>query len=60
MWSSIPGYMGDPSLHLERNTLPLFALDIPQKLAKEMTTELYMQKATAVDQACQSGDAART
>lgn len=50
-----PGHTGDPTKYLERNTLPLFALGIPQRLAEEMSVELYLQRANAEAQACQSG-----
>ncbi len=50
-----PGHTGDPSLYLERNTLPLFALGIPQRLAEEMSLELYLQRTNAEAEACQSG-----
>lgn len=52
-----PAHTGDPSKYLERNTLPLFALGIPQRLAEEMSQELYLQRADAVAQACADGSA---
>ncbi|MEM7301792.1 MAG: di-heme oxidoredictase family protein [Pseudomonadota bacterium] len=52
-----PGHTGDPSKFLERNTLPLFALGIPQRLAEEMSVELYAQRDAAKAEACKSGTA---
>ncbi len=50
-----PAHTGDPSLYLERNTLPLFALSVPQRLAEEMSLQLYAQRAQAVETACAHG-----
>lgn len=50
-----PGHTGDPSKYLERNTLPLFALGIPQRLAEEMSMELYLQRDAATSLACDQG-----
>lgn len=52
-----PGHTGDPSKYLERNTLPLFALGIPQRLAEEMSLELYLQRDAAITKACGTGRA---
>lgn len=52
-----PAHTGDPSLYLERNTLPLFALAIPQRLAEEMSVALYLQRDAAEQIACASGNA---
>jgi cytochrome c553 len=50
-----PNHTGDPSKYLERNTLPLFALGIPQKLAEEITIDLYLQRDAARQTACSTG-----
>ncbi|MDB2369284.1 hypothetical protein N9V68_01710, partial [Octadecabacter sp.] len=50
-----PAHTGDPALFLERNTTPLFALSIPQRLAEEMSLKLYEQRETARDMACETG-----
>ena len=52
-----PYHTGDPALYLERNTLPLFALGVPQRLAEEMTTDLHQQRADAILAACSDGSA---
>lgn len=52
-----PAHTGDPSKYLERNTLPLFALGIPQRLAEEISVELYLQRDAARAGACETGDA---
>lgn len=52
-----PGHTGDPTQYLERNTLPLFALGIPQRLAEEISTELYAQRDAAKARACTNGRA---
>lgn len=52
-----PAHTGDPSLYLERNTLPLFALGIPQRLAEEISTSLYAQRDAGQVSACVSGAA---
>ncbi|WP_138936212.1 di-heme oxidoredictase family protein [Roseovarius arcticus] len=52
-----PGHTGDPRQYLERNTTPLFALSIPQRLAEEMSVELYLQREAARVQACKAGTA---
>ena len=51
-----PGHTGDPAKYLERNTLPLFALGVPQRLAEEMSQDLMAQRDAAVLAACQSGN----
>lgn len=50
-----PAHTGDPSQYLERNTLPLFALGIPQRLAEEISIDLYLQRDTAHQTACALG-----
>ena len=55
-----PGHTGDPSQYLERNTTPLFALAIPQRLAEEMSLDLYLQRESARMLACQQGTATAT
>ncbi|MEX0284190.1 MAG: di-heme oxidoredictase family protein [Paracoccaceae bacterium] len=50
-----PAHTGDPSKYLERNTLPLFALGIPQRLAEEISMDLYLQRANARQIACHIG-----
>ena len=50
-----PDQTGDPRLFLERNTLPLFALGIPQRLAEEMTAELAALRSQAEAHACANG-----
>jgi hypothetical protein len=52
-----PGHTGDPSLFLERNTLPLFALGVPQRLAEEISLTLYALRDRAVEEACETGSA---
>lgn len=52
-----PGHTGDPSKYLERNTLPLFALGVPQRLAEEMSLELHLQRDAAITKACDIGSA---
>ena len=52
-----PAHTGDPSLYLERNTLPLFALGVPQKLAEEISTDLRAQRDAARGRACRVGEA---
>ncbi|KIN71262.1 hypothetical protein [Sulfitobacter guttiformis] len=37
-----PDLTGDPSQYLEGNTTSLFALSTPQRLAEEMSAELYL------------------
>jgi mono/diheme cytochrome c family protein len=51
-----PAHTGDPSLYLERNTLHLLGLGIPQRLAEEMSETLFAQKAKGVELACKHGD----
>ncbi len=55
-----PAHTADPSLYLERNTTPLFALAIPQRLAEEMSLDLYLQRESARMLACQQGAARAT
>ena len=50
-----PAHSGQPSTFLERNTLPLFALGVPQRLAEEMSVELRGQKRALKRLACQHG-----
>lgn len=52
-----PAHTGDPAQYLERNTLPLFALAVPQRLAEEISLELYLQREAAVAVACDVGQA---
>lgn len=52
-----PGHSGDPSLYLERNTLPVMALGVTQRLAEEMSLELNRQRADAEALACDAGSA---
>ena len=52
-----PAHTGNPSLYLERNTLPLFALGVPQRLAEEITLDLYAQRDAARAIACEAGNA---
>ena len=52
-----PDHTGDPSQYLERNTTSLFALSIPQRLAEEMSVELYLQREGARQLACSKGAA---
>jgi mono/diheme cytochrome c family protein len=52
-----PDHTGDPSQYLERNTTSLFALSIPQRLAEEMSVELYLQREDARRLACSKGAA---
>ena len=52
-----PGHTGQPSKFLERNTLPLMALGVPQKLAEEMSVDLAEQRTQIFRQACNNGDA---
>ena len=52
-----PAHTGDPRRFLERNTLPLLALGVPQRLAEEMTQELFSQRDAMVARACQTGNA---
>lgn len=50
-----PAHTADPSKFLERNTLPLMALSVPQRLAEEMSLELYAQRAAMYAQTCSDG-----
>jgi len=52
-----PAHTGDPKLFLERNTLHLFALAASQKLAEEISRDLYRQRDAVADAACNSGSA---
>jgi hypothetical protein len=49
--------LAHPSLYPERNTQPLFALGIPQRLAEEIGTDLYAQRDTERATACDAGTA---
>lgn len=53
-----PAHTGKPELFLERNTLPLMALGVPQRLAEEMSAELAGQKQQLFKQACETGSSA--
>lgn len=55
-----PDHTGDPTQYLERNTTSLFALSIPQRLAEEMSVELYLQREDARTLACAQGSATTT
>ncbi len=55
-----PGHTGDPTKFLVRNTLPLFALGVPQRLAREMSVELRAQMAALEREACNSGSVRAT
>lgn len=50
-----PAHTADPARYLERNTLPLFALGIPQRLAEEISLELSLQRRAARAKACETG-----
>lgn len=50
-----PAHTGDPRYFLERNTLPLFALGVPQRLAEEISLALFEQRDAAIAQACEVG-----
>ncbi len=52
-----PSHTGKPSMFLERNTLPLMALGVTQKIAEEMSTELAGQRTEIFRKACKSGQA---
>ncbi len=52
-----PAHTGDPALFLERNTLPLFALAVPQLLAEEMSQDLMVARYDALTMACADGAA---
>ncbi len=52
-----PAHTGDPTKFLERNTLPLFALGIPQRLAEEISQDLYRLRDAAERTACSTGQA---
>lgn len=52
-----PAHTGDPKRFLERNTLHLFALAASQKLAEEISMDLYRQRDAVADAACNSGSA---
>jgi len=52
-----PAHTGDPKKYLERNTLPLFGLGAPQRLAEEMSLELQAQKHEVMRRACMIGEA---
>ena len=45
----------DPTTYLERNTLHLFGLGAPQRIAEEMTAELQATAAELQAQACEQG-----
>lgn len=51
-----PAHTGDPKKYLERNTLPLFGLGAPQRLAEEMSVELLAQKYEIMRRACMIGE----
>ncbi|MFY0621063.1 MAG: hypothetical protein JXQ89_05145 [Pelagimonas sp.] len=50
-----PNHTGDPSKFLERNTLHLFALGIPQRIAEEMSGELYRHRDALRTLSCGAG-----
>jgi hypothetical protein len=50
-----PLHTGDPAQYLERNTLHLFALGAPQRIAEEMTTELHDQRDSLREKLCDTG-----
>lgn len=50
-----PAHTADPSKFLERNTLPLMALGVPQRLAEEMSQELYAQRSAMFMTTCKQG-----
>jgi len=52
-----PAHTGNTSLYLDRNTLPLFALAIPQRLAEEISTEITAQRTAGEALACDAGEA---
>jgi cytochrome c553 len=50
-----PAHTADPAKYLERNTLPLMALSVPQLLAEEMSRELYAQRSAMFMTTCKEG-----
>lgn len=52
-----PAHTGNPSMYLERNTLPLFALGVPQLLAEEISSDLFRLRDAAYETACSKGAA---
>jgi cytochrome c553 len=50
-----PGHTGDPHKFLERSTLPLMALGVPQRIAEEMSTEIVAQRDAMVLKTCALG-----
>lgn len=50
-----PGHTADPAKYLERNTLPLMALGVPQRLAEEMSQELFAQRSAMFMNTCKEG-----
>ena len=52
-----PLHTGDPTLYLERNTSPLFALGAVQRIAEEMTSALQSQQAELATRVCERAGA---
>ena len=50
-----PAHTGDPALYLERNTPPIVALGVTQRLAEEISMALYRQRDAAIRRACSDG-----
>lgn len=50
-----PAHSGDPKRFLERNTPPIVALGPVQRLAEEMSLELFAQRKTLAAQTCLEG-----
>jgi len=50
-----PGHTGDPTKYLERNTLPIVALGPVQRVAEEMSLDLYLQRMMVKEKACVQG-----
>lgn len=55
-----PDHTGDPGHYLVRNTTHVFAMAIPQRLAEEMSLELFMQRDEVRREACETGTATAT
>ena len=54
-----PGHTGTATRMIQRNTPHLFAAGAVQKLAEEMTTDLFADRAAAVASACAGGSGTR-
>ncbi|MEP1209440.1 MAG: di-heme oxidoredictase family protein [Rhizobiaceae bacterium] len=52
-----PTHIGQPSKFLERNTLPLMALGVPQRIAEEMSLDLAAQRKRIYQKTCADGRA---